>query len=64
MGFCHRAGDVWSGVGSYFALGFSPDYLLVRGTSTNLVRGLVYRSGSARSLLLGSTIVLVGGGVV
>ena len=34
----------------------------MRGTSANLVRGLVYRLGSARSLLLGSTIVLGGGG--
>ena len=31
------------------------------GTSANLVRGLVYRLGSARLLLLGSTIVLGGG---
>ena len=30
------------------------------GTSANLVRGLVYRLGSARLLLLGSTIVLGG----
>ena len=41
---------VRSGVGSSFKLGFSPDYLLVRGTSANLVRGLAYRLGSAQSL--------------
>ena len=59
MGICRRAGDVGSGVGSSFKLGFSPDFLLVRGTSANLVRALVYQLGRS---FLGSTIVLGGGG--
>ena len=35
----------------------------MRGTSSNLVRGLVYRLDSARRSFLGSTIALGGGGV-
>ena len=36
----------------------------MRGNSANLVWGMAYRVSSVRSLLLGSTIVLGGGGVV
>ena len=40
----------------------SPDCLLVRDNSANLVWGMVHRMSSIRSLLLCSTIVLGGGG--
>ena len=45
-----------------FELGYSPDCLLVRGTSANLVRGLVYRLVVPDRSFLVSTIVLGGGG--
>ena len=56
--FCCRVGSVlFSGPtrGCWVPLvvWVSPDCLLVRGNSTNLVRGMVYRMSSVRSLLFG-----------